>query len=188
MIEMPQRVLSTRVSNTKIDTIEVLWIKRGALKRYRVYTSVDDEASDSSWDLDPVDFDSEDDEELYRYLVESFWLLRISRSEIQRACDLLDQGVFITPVGASNIQSINEMGSLGVLLVEIFNRIQTIETSEESASEVLGYISGNILMIESLPSLPTSVRNSLHGCHIAYREMLGEAEAYRLRRNIRKGS
>lgn len=186
MIEMPRRVLATRVSNTEIDTVEVLWIKRGSLKRYRVYTSVDDGTSDSAWDLDPVDFDSKDDEELYRYLVESLWLLRISRSEIQRACDLFDQGVFITPVGASNIQSINEMGSLGVLLVEIFNRIQTIETSEESSCEVLGYINESLLMIESLPSLPISVQTSLHGCHLAYREMLGEAEVYRLRCNNRK--
>lgn len=187
MISVPHRVLSTRVSKNKIDTLEVLCLKQGTIKRYRVFTTFDDEPGESSWDLDPIDFDSVNDEDLYRYLAESFWLLRIGLSEVQRACDLIDKKIFLTPVGASNELSISEMGSLGVVLIEIFNRIQTIDTSDDSSWEVLGYLNDNLSMIESLPTLPNSVQSSLHGCRLAYREISGEVELNRSRRRIGKG-
>jgi len=186
MIGTPQRILSTRVSDTKIDTLEVLCIKRGTIKKYRMFTSVDDEQQESRWDLDPVEFDSADDSELYRYLIESFWLLRISPSEVKRACTLFDKKVFLTPVGELNERSINEMGSLGAVLIEIFNRIQTIDTSEDCSRDVLQYLNDNLMKIDSLPSLPKSVRNSLHGCQLTYREIAAEVELKRFRREMGK--
>jgi len=73
--------------------------------------------------------------------------------------------------------------ALGVLLIEMFNRIQTINPKDAHSAEVLAYIDSNLSKLESLPSLPKTVQTSLHGCRLVYREILVEA----MQRNRERG-
>jgi len=50
--------------------------------------------------------------------------------------------------------------ALGVLLIEMFNRIQTINPKDAHSAEVLAYIDSNLSKLESLPSLPKTVQTS----------------------------
>jgi hypothetical protein len=169
------RVLATRISKTLTDTLEILCLERGLTKAYRLYTTTDEGLSQFRWDLDPVEFNRTDEPDLNTYLIESFWLTRISPGEIHSACDLYEQGIFETSIGEANQQSTTDLGSLGVLLIEMFNRIQTINPKEAHSTEVLEYIDSNLSKLESLPSLPVTVQTSLHGCRLVYREILAES-------------
>jgi hypothetical protein len=126
------------------------------------------------WDLDPIEFDTVDDGQLKTYLIESFWLLHISQHELRKACALYDQGTAETPVGTVNDQAAINLGSLGILLIEMFNRIQNIDPCDAHSVEVLTYIDTNLSKLESLPALPQSVRNSIHGCRLTYDEIRRE--------------
>ena len=169
------RVLATRISKTLTDTLEILCLERGLTKAYRLYTTTDEGLSKLPWDLDPVEFNRADESDLNIYLIESFWLTKISPGEIHSACDLYEQGIFETSMGEANQQSTTDLGSLGVLLIEMFNRIQTINPKEAHSTEVLEYIDSNLSKLESLPSLPVTVQTSLHGCRLVYREILAES-------------
>ena len=169
------RVLATRTSKTLTDTLEILCLERGLTKAYRLYTTTDEGLSETFWDLDPVEFNRPDESDLNTYLIESFWLTRISPGEIQSACDLYQQGIIETSVGPENLRSATDLGSLGVLLIEMFNRIQTINPKDAHSAEVLEYIDSNLTKLESLPSLPVTVQTSLHGCRLVYREILAES-------------
>jgi len=177
------RVLATRTSKTLTDTLEILCLERGLTKVYRLYTTTDEGLSEPFWDLDPVEFNRPVESDLNTYLTESFWLTRISPTEIQSACDLYQQGIIETSVGSENLQSATDLGSLGVLLIEMFNRIQTINPKDAHSAEVLAYIDSNLSKLESLPSLPKTVQTSLHGCRLVYREILVEA----MQRNRERG-
>ena len=177
------RILATRVSKTSLDTLEVLCLEWGVVNRFRLYTTTEEDLSESFWDLDPVEFNRSDEPDLNTYLTESFWLTRISPGEIQSACDLYQQGIIETSVGPENLQSATDLGSLGVLLIEMFNRIQTINPKDAHSAEVLEYIDSNLSKLESLPSLPKTVQTSLHGCRLVYREILVEA----MQRNKERG-
>ena len=78
-------------------------------------------------------------------------------------------------MGEANQQSTTDLGSLGVLLIEMFNRIQTINPKEAHSTEVLEYIDSNLSKLESLPSFPVAVQHSLHGCRLVYLEILAES-------------
>jgi hypothetical protein len=110
------RVLATRISKTLTDTLEILCLERALTKAYRLYTTTDEGLSETFWDLDPVEFNRADESDLNTYLIESFWLTRISPGGIESACDLYDQGIFEISVGPENLQSATDLGSLGVLL------------------------------------------------------------------------
>jgi len=127
------------------------------------------------WDLDPIEFNRTDEPDLNTYLIESFWLTKISPGEIQSACDLYDQGIFETFVGEACQKSTTDLDSLGVLLIEMFNRIQTINPKQAHSTKALEYIHSNVSKLESLLSLPVTVQTSLHGCRLAYREILAES-------------
>lgn len=169
------RVLATRTSKTLTDTLEILCLERGLTKAFRLYTTTDEGLSETFWDLDPVEFNRADESDLNTYLIESFWLTRISPGEIQSACDLYQQGIIETSVGPENLKSATDLGSLGVLLIEMFNRIQTINPKDVHSVEVLEYIDSTLSKLESLPSLPMTVQTSLHGCRLVYREILAES-------------
>ena len=171
----PPRVLATRRSKTLADTLELLCLEPGLTKRYRLYTTIDESLSETMWDLDPVEFDSTDDPDLHTYLTESFWMTTVSPLELRRACELYSSGVTGSPVGATNEQSVVDLGSLGVVLMEMFNRIQTIDPSEAHSSIVLQELDTNLRRLEALPNLSDSVRNSIHGCRLVYRELQAEA-------------
>jgi hypothetical protein len=79
-----------------------------------------------------------------------------------------------TPVATVNDQAAIDLGSLGILLIEMFNRIQTIDPRDAHSIEVLNYIDANLSKLESLPALPQSVRNSIHGCRLTYDEIRRE--------------
>jgi hypothetical protein len=175
MTQPTPRLLATRDSKTLTDTIEMLCLERGISKLFRLYTTTDEGLSETFWDLDPVEFNRGDEPDLYAYLIESFWLTRISLGEIEGACDLYQQGVIEASVGPEDLQSVSDLGSLGVLLMEMFNRIQTISPKEVHSTDVLEYIDANISKLESLPALPKTVQTSLHGCRLVYREILAEA-------------
>jgi hypothetical protein len=49
----------------------------GTNKRYRIYTTTDESLIEGRWDLDPIEFDTVDDERVKTYLIEFFWLLQI---------------------------------------------------------------------------------------------------------------
>jgi hypothetical protein len=68
-----------------------------------------------------------------------------------------------------------DLGSLGVVLMEMLNRIQTIDPSEAHSSIVLQELDTNLRRLEDLPNLPDSVRNSICGCRLVYRELQAEA-------------
>jgi hypothetical protein len=174
LIRSTPRLLATRTSKSLIDTLETLCLITGTNKRYRIYTTTDESLIEGHWDLDPIEFDTVDDEQLKTYLIESFWLLQISQHELQKACELYDQGTAQTQVGAVNDQAAIDLGSLGILLIEMFNRIQTIDPRDAHSIEVLNYIDANLSKLESLPALPQSVRNSIHGCRLTYDEIRRE--------------
>jgi len=73
--------------------------------------------------------------------------------------------------------------ALGVLLKEIFNRIQTINPKDAHSAEVLTYIDSNLSKLEYLPSLPKTVQPSPHECRLVCREILAEA----MQRNRERG-
>jgi hypothetical protein len=53
-----------------------------------------------------------------------------------------------TPVGMVNDQATIDLGSLGILLIEMFNRIQTIDPCDTHSVEVLNYIDTNLSKLE----------------------------------------
>ena len=65
------RILATRVSKTQTDSLEALCLEWGIDKRFRLYTSTDEDLSESVWDLDPVEFTDVEETDLVTYLVES---------------------------------------------------------------------------------------------------------------------
>jgi len=50
-------------------------------------------------------------------------------------------------VGEVNDQAQIDLGSLGILLIEMFNRIQTIDPRDAHSIEVLNYIDTNLSKI-----------------------------------------
>jgi hypothetical protein len=173
------RLLATRASKSLIDTLEALCLTKGTRQKYRIYTTIDESLVEGDWDLDPIEFDSADEEHVKIYLIESFWLLQISQHELRTVCGLYDQGITQTPVGVENDQAAIDLGSLGILLLEMFNRIQTIDPRDVHSGEMLDYLDTNLRKLESLPSLPASVKDSLHGCRLTYDEIRKEV----IRRN-----
>jgi hypothetical protein len=174
LIRSTPRLLATRISKPLVDTLETLCLITGTNKRYRIYTTTDESLIEGRWDLDPIEFDTADDERVKTYLIESFWLLQISQHELQRACEIYERGTVQTPVGTINDQAAIDLGSLGILLIEMFNRIQTIDPCNTHSTEVLAYIDTNLSKLESLPALPQSVKNSIHGCRLTYDEIRRE--------------
>jgi hypothetical protein len=87
---------------------------------------------------------------------------------------LYEQGIFETSVGEANQQSAMDLGLPLVLLIEMFNRIQTIDPRDAHSVEVPISIDTNLNKLESLPAPPQSVRNSIHGCRLTYDEIRRE--------------
>ena len=77
MIRSTPRLLTTRISKLLIDNLETLCLITGTNKRYRIYTTTDESLIEGRWDLDPIEFDTVDDERVKTYLIEFFWLLQI---------------------------------------------------------------------------------------------------------------
>lgn len=96
-------MLATRAGKTLTDTIEILCLARGITKAFRLYTTTDEGLAETFWGLDPVEFNHSVEPDLNTYLVESFWLTRISPGEIQSACDLHRQGIIETSVGPESL-------------------------------------------------------------------------------------
>ena len=183
MSQQAPRVIATRISKEKIDTIEVLCLVFGDQKKYRLFTTTDEDLTEVTWDLDPVEFDRTDSADLERYLVESFWLLRICRSEIARACELFRAGITRSSGGKATTDTIEVLGGLGVLLVEMLNRIQTIDVADETTSVVLHYFEENLDLLNELRTSSTNVHGALHGCRLVFRELASELVLKNTRRN-----
>ena len=154
----------------------MLCLKEGCEKRYRIYTTHEESLQEAEWELDPVEFDEADEKPVSTYLIESLWLIRVDKPEIRLACGLYDRGVTETEVGELNRQSVTDLGSLGILLVESFNRIQTIDPAHTHALESLQELDESLKRIERIPNLPLSVTQSIRGCRMVYQEIRAEAE------------
>ena len=169
------RVLATRPSKTLLDTLEVLCLERGSRGAFRLFTTTDESLSEIRWDLDPIEFDPPDHPDVETYLIESFWLTSLDLRELRQACVLYSQGVIENPLGTLNQQSIKALGSLGVVLLGFFNRIQTIDPGRGHSFEFLRDIDATIRRLEQLPNVPASVQSSIHECHLAYKKLIAEA-------------
>jgi len=99
------RVLATRTSKTLTDTLEILCLERGLTKVYRLYTTTDEGLSETFWDLDPVEFNRTDESDLNTYLTESFWLTRISPTEIHREPAVRHRSGFAWRASYRDVQS-----------------------------------------------------------------------------------
>ena len=176
MTDKPPRILATRPSKSHADLLEVLCLKEGREKRYRIYTTYEESLQEAEWELDPVEFDEADEKPVSTYLIESLWLIRVDVPEIRLACGLYDRGVTETEVGELNRQSVTDLGSLGILLVVSFNRVQTIDPAHAHALDALEELDLTLQRIERIPNLPLSVTQSIRGCRMVYQEMRDEAE------------
>lgn len=170
------RILAIRPSKSHADLLEVLCLRKGESKRFRLFTTTAESLQEEAWDLDPVEFDDPDEKPVSTYLIESFWLIRVDVPEIRNACELYDKGIVETPVGELNTQSVTDLGSLGILLIESFNRIQTIDPKHAYAVDALEELKITLDRLEAIPNLPTSVKQSIYGCRLVYSELREEAE------------
>ena len=177
------RILATRPSKSRPDLFEVLCLTKGEKKWFRLFTTTDESLSEEVWDLDPIEFDEADEKSVSTYLIESFWLIRVDIPEIRTACELYEEGVTTTHVGELNSQSVTDLGSLGILLIESFNRIQTIDPKHAHAVDALEELRLTLDRLEAVPNLPVSVSQSIHGCRLVYSELLEEAELRRRQLN-----
>jgi len=171
----PPRILAARVSKTLPDTLEVLCLEWGIDKRFRLYTSTDEDLSESVWDLDPVEFTDVEETDLVTYLVESLWLTEISIEEIRTACGLYTNGIAETPAAALHKPSITLLGSLGVLLTEALNRIQTINPTDQDAPEARRRTEQRLHHLAKLPGLSSVVQDLISDCRSSYLELFSAA-------------
>lgn len=160
----PPRILATRVSKALPDTLEVLCLEWGIDHRFRLYTTTDEDLSESVWELDPVEFDTPDDTELATYLIESFWLTEISTRELRTGCQLYVNDVNENPSTSRYRDSIVALGSLGVLLIEVLNRAQAIDPADPEAPEALRRMERRLENLVGLPNLSDVVRDGINEC------------------------
>lgn len=148
-----------------------------------MFTTTDETLEEETWDLDPIEFDDVDEKAVSTYLIESLWLTRVDVPEIRNACELYAKGISQTSTGDLNSQSVVDLGSLGILLIESFNRIQTIDPRHVYALEALEELNITLQRLEEIPNLPVTVKQSIHGCRLVYSELRREAEFRRTQLN-----
>lgn len=88
MIRSTPRLLTTRISKLLIDNLETLCLITGTNKRYRIYTTTDESLIEGRWDLDPIEFDTVDDERVKTYLIE-FFLVTSDQNDLLGRLSLL---------------------------------------------------------------------------------------------------
>ncbi|MGA1349495.1 MAG: hypothetical protein ACO31J_14110, partial [Burkholderiaceae bacterium] len=55
------RILATRPSKSHAGLFEVLCLRKGESKRFRLFTTTAESLQEEAWDLDPVEFDDPDE-------------------------------------------------------------------------------------------------------------------------------
>lgn len=163
-MNVPPRLLATRSSKGMTDTLEVLCLEWGIDQRFRLYTTTDEDLSESVWEIDPVEFDTPDDAKLTTYFIESFWLTEISTRELRTGCQLYVNGVTQSPATSRYRDSITALGSLGVLLIEALNRAQTIDPADPEAPEAPRRMERRLRNLVGLPKLSDVVRDGINEC------------------------
>jgi hypothetical protein len=150
-------VLATRISAPPARSdIEILCLRKISPNRYRLYTTTSLSLNDATWDLDPVEFHDAYDPDVLTYLIESFWRLEVSATEIQTLiCQL--------PASPSNLVSgrdIAEMTLLEVLLAEVESRLLMFNASDNEAATRYQSIHALLERIHRMPfiSATTSAR------------------------------
>lgn len=85
-------VLSTRVSVGPNKRIECLCLAPGKRRMYRLYSTsnVDLTEQYGDDDLEPVEFNMVSDISVATFLIESFWRLRISPTELEQQLSRID--------------------------------------------------------------------------------------------------
>ena len=169
------RILAARVSKTLPDTLEVLCLEWGMVNRFRLYTMTEGDLSESVWDLDPVEFSNAEEIDAITYLVESLWLTEIGIEELRTACGLYTKGIAETPAAARHKSSIALLGSLGVLLTEALNRVQTIDPAAPNSPDALRRIEKRLQNLSMLPELSSAVLCVISDCRSIYLEAIAAA-------------
>lgn len=177
------RIVATRQSKTRHGLIEILCVRTGLHKQYRVYTTYEENLEEAQWDLDAAEFDSVDEESVTTYLVESFWALKVGLNEMEEACRLVEMGVSLPPMDDISKRAIYELGDLGVLLLEGLSRIQTVRLEQTNDVDCLKEIDLNLARLERLNGLPASVIGPLQACRRVYRQLVDEVEQRRRQNN-----
>lgn len=96
----------------------------------------------------------------------------VTPEEVFIACDYFAAGALIAPVGEANLRAARELGSIGINLIEVFNRLQTISAACPGSALAVRDLGNKIDVLESLPSLSASTRNTIRGCRVAYDHLI----------------
>ena len=85
------RVSSSRKRHEGRVVDQTLCLTNGNSKRYRIYTSDDGGQTESPNEIESAEFDVTSDFLLATFLIESFWRLHISTSQIERVLQKLTE-------------------------------------------------------------------------------------------------
>ncbi len=151
-------VLATRISLPTVHSeIEILCLRKISPNRYRLYTTTSLSLDEVAWDLDPVEFQDIYDPDVLTYLIESFWRLEVSATEIQTLiCQL--------PNSPSNLVSgrdIRETTLLEVLLAEVESRFLMLDASGDEAATRRESIHARLGRIHRIPFISATTRARL---------------------------
>jgi hypothetical protein len=151
-------ILATRISAPPARSdIEILCLRKISSNRYRLYTTTSLSLNGATWDLDPVEFHDAYDPNVLTYLIESFWRLEVSATEIQTLiCQL--------PNSPSNLvfgRDIRETTLLEVLLAEVESRFLMFDASGDEAAARYQSINTLLEKLHRLPFFSTTTRARL---------------------------
>ena len=177
------RIVATRQSKTYQGILEILCVRVGNHKRFRIFTTNDESLDETQWDLDAVEFDDVGEHCVATYLIESFWALKVGIAEMAEVCRLVERGIVSPSMDECSRQTVDELGDLGIVLLEALSRIQTLRPSNVEDVGCLIEIDQALARLEQMVGLPESVVGSLQSCRRVYRELREEVERQRWQNN-----
>jgi hypothetical protein len=160
-------ILAIRSGRSANDAIEALCLRRIDHSRYRLYTTtLDTGLIESDDDLLPVEFENAHDPNVTTLLIESFWRIDVSESDIDAATGLLADGVRDSETVLPESDELS-LRCFGPLLANLLAQLASIKLTHLGGLAMVGRISRTLTTLSTLPYLHRDEQDAIESARRA---------------------